>query len=466
MSPWRPLGRALDKSKAVQSSPKQSEAVQTKQKKYFKKLSIVGHVIHEIRLAFQSGARGTFLRFLCCLAVNLFVLLCPARLRVRVNSMFMNRLCSIIITAAVAAAFCGCNIHISNSSGGWNSSSLSASTNIFQSAAIPAGIKSLEVINAFGAVHVTGADIDPAPGWSQNLTVRARTEADAQEIATNFLCRAELSGDHLKLIVSEPDLPQPHSFQSDLEITVPKSVAVQTRDKYGRTEIAGLNGDVEAVDQFGAMTLHDIGGNVRAQTSYAALDVRASGPATLKNQFGAIQAADIRGPLEAQTSYGPLEARDIGGTLKLRNQFGLIRVQKAGQADVETSYGEMVVKQIDGDARLVNSFGRVAAEDVSGSVNAKTSYGPMDITGPGANFTCDNSFGPISLRATSGALARVDAHTSYAALDVRLPASLKPSVQAHTSYGHIDSDFPSDSTEGAPRLSLRNAYGNIRVARE
>jgi hypothetical protein len=382
----------------------------------------------------------------------------------------MKRLGSFILAAAVASALTGCYFQYSGSSDG-SASNLKASTNIVQTAPIPAGLKSLEVINAFGAIHITGDDTSPA-GWSQNLTVRARTDADVQQIASNFLCKAESDGDHLhlRLVVTAPDSPKPRSLQSDLEITVPKAVAVQTRDQYGRTEINGVSGDVEAASKFGAMKLGDIGGKVRAETSYAAMKVGRTGPATLRNQFGAIDASDIHGPLEAETSYASLDARDIGGTVRLRNQFGPMRVEKAGEADLRTSYAELSAKEINGDARLVNQFGRVAAEAVTGSVRAETSYGPMDITGPGANFICDNQFGGISVRATSAALASLEAHTSYAALEVRLPAGLKPDVQAHTSYGHVHSDFPVDSAAGqppgAPRVNLRNQYGNIRIAGE
>jgi hypothetical protein len=387
----------------------------------------------------------------------------------------MKRLHTLLVMAALSSVLTGCYFHSSGSSG-WSASYLHASTNIVQSAAIPAGLKNLEVINAFGAIHITGDD-SVAAAWTQTLTVRARTDAVVQEIASNCLCKAQWDGGRLKLVVTAPEVHQPHGFQSDLEITVPKSVAVQTHDRYGRTEISGLSGDVEAAAQFGAMELRDIGGAVRAETSYAALKVRGTGPATLKNQFGSIEAADIRGPLDAQTSYALLDAHDIAGKVKLRNQFGRLQVEKAGEADLKTSYGELRVREINGDARLVNQFGRVAAEAITGSVKAETSYGPMDITGPGANFDCDNQFGGIVVRATSATLTSLEAWTSYAALEVRLPAGLKPAIQAHTTYGDIESDFPvlmkprsQDSAPsqppGAPRLDLHNQNGKIRVVGE
>jgi len=399
---------------------------------------------------------------------------CP-QAAVPVRKDLMKRLFSILIAAAALATLTGCYFSFSGPFG-WSASNLKAVTNLVQSAAIPAGLKTLDVINAFGAIRITGADNGPF-GWSQKLTVRARTDAVVQQIASNLICQADLAGDRLKLVVTVPDSREAHDFKSDLEITVPKSVAVQTHDQYGRTEITGLNGDVEAASKFGAVELRDISGKVRVETSYAALKVGNTGPATLKNQFGAIDAAGIRGPLDAETSYASLDARDIGGTVKLRNQFGRVNVEKAGDADLKTSYAELRVKEIAGDARLVNQFGRVAAEAITGSVRAETSYGAMDITGPGGNFICDNQFGGITVRATSAALTNLEARTSYAALEVRLPAGLKPALQAHTSYADIESDFPvlmkprgqdpfTGLPPGTPRINLQNQNGKIRVVGE
>jgi hypothetical protein len=101
----------------------------------------------------------------------------------------------------------------------------------------------------------------------------------------------------------------------------------------------------------------------------------------------------------------------------------------------------------------------------------------MEISGAGPSFVCDNQFGEISVQATSRSLARLEARTSYAALNVRLPSALKPSIQAHTTYGAIESDFPvvlksssevSQATQetGVPAVSLRNQNGKIRVISE
>ncbi len=387
----------------------------------------------------------------------------------------MKNLTFAVVMALALVAMDGCYYSSARSSG-WSNRDLKAVTNLVHTGTIPADLKSLDVNNAFGAIRVTGADTGTF-GWSQKLTVRARAEADLQPLVDHLLCRAQLAGDRLKLVVTVPTTPGPHSFISDLEITVPKAVAIQTHDQYGRTEITGLNSNVEAANRFGQIELHDIDGNVRAETSYAALKLSHTGPATVKNQFGAIDATTIRGSLDAETSYATLNARGVDGAVRLRNQFGKLQAEEAGEADVKTSYAELSLKNIRGDARLVNQFGRVTAEAISGSVKADTSYGPMDITGPGANFVCNNQFGGISLRATSAALTNLQARTSYGDMTVRLPAALKPAVQAHTTYGDIESDFPvlmkprgQDPFSGlppdTPRVNLQNQNGKIRVVSE
>jgi hypothetical protein len=392
------------------------------------------------------------------------------------NNAFMKKLFSLTIAATVLAALTGCNVRVSSLSGGWSDADLKVVTNVIQTAGIPAGLKTLEVDNRQGSIHITGTESGPI-GWSQKLTVRARTDSIAQEIASAVSCQAQLDGDHLKLVVSMPDTREPHSFQSDLEITVPKSVSVRTDNPYGRTVISGLNGDVEAAGQCGAVEIRDVGGKVRAHTSYAALKVSSTGPATLRNQCGGIEATGIRGSLDAETSYATLVARDIGGPVKLRNQCGRVEVEKAGDADIKTSYAGLRVKEINGDAFLVNQCGHVEAGAITGSVKANTSYAGMDITGAGSNFVCDNQCGSVSLHATSATLTNLEARTSYAALEVRLPAAVKPAVQARTSYADVESDFPvlmkprgqdpfADVPPGTARINLLNQSGKIRVVRE
>ncbi len=406
----------------------------------------------------------------------------------------------------------GC-IYVQNSSNGGSMASARAMTNRALSGNLPANLKSLEIDNRFGFVHVVAAD-SGSVSWSWKLTVGAPSDSLAAQAADAATCEAVPDGDHLRLLVTLPDKPSGVAYESDLEIQVPRSAAVSARDAFGQVRISGVRGDVTVSDENGAVELHDLGGKVRARTSFASLTLDGSGPASLKDQNGSMDARNIHGPLEAETSFDTITARDIDGAVKIRNQNGRVEAAHVGgdadirtsfatmeiegvagvvtlfnqngriavkdvkgNADVTTSFDELSADKITGNLTLENQNGRVRVSHVSGSVRAKTSFADMDIEGSGRNFNCRNQNAAIRLRVLSPDVAMVDAETSFGSLDVYLPAGLKPAVEARTSFGDIESDFPvlmkphgQDAFVGVdsatPKLTLLNQNGRIRISGE
>lgn len=348
-------------------------------------------------------------------------------------------------------------------------------TNITQQGELPAGLKTLEVDNRMGALRVTGTDTAPFD-WSWSLVVRAPTDARGQQAAAKATCTAQQDGDRLRLVVSLPESDSKVSFQSNLEIRVPKSVAVITQNRYGKTSITDVTGDTVATGQNGAVELQRLTGKVRAETSYAVLIARDTGPVTLKNKNGRIEVSDVRGPLDAATTYANLIARDIAGDVKARNQNGSITLAKAtGSADLKTSYASITANGVTGAATLQSQNGSITARNIAGALQATTSYAALDLEGAGPSFACRTRNGSIKLRATSSALTNLVARTAYGSMEIRLPADLKPALQAQTSYGTLKSDFPvltksknpfADVPAGTPLVTLENQNGSIRVVRE
>lgn len=422
----------------------------------------------------------------------------------------MKKLLLFAVTAGILAVMTGCDVHVQHS---WSDADLKTATNVVQTAAIPIGLKNLEVDNRYGSVHIIGTD-NGTNAWTWQLTVHANSDAVAQKIVSGASCKVETNGDQLHLIVSLPDSQEPHSIQSDFQISVPKTVAIRTQNQFGPTYISDLTGKVEAKDENSRLEIRNIAGSVNAQTSFDGLfvshtgsarlknqngrieaeaiggsltaetsfapliakDIR--GAATLHNQNGRIEATNIGGPLDAKTSFDSLIANDIGGAAHLRDQNGSIKInQVRGDADIGTSFASLSVKGIGGDAILMNQNGNVAASDVTGSVEAATSFANMDITGGGSKFVCHNQNGNIRLHPTSVALTNIEAQTSFATLEVRLPAALKPAIQARTTFGDVESDFPvlmkprgedpfAGITPDTAQISLENQNGKISVVRD
>jgi hypothetical protein len=340
--------------------------------------------------------------------------------------------------------------------------------------AIPGNIRLLEVENSFGSIRVITVETEP-PQWSWKLMMQAQTDPLAQQWADASKCEETQAEGTLRLAVSLPESSGARRAQSDLEIRVPSSISVRTRNRFGRTEISGVKGDVDATGQNGAIELREIGGAVRAQTAFASLSADRTGPAILRNQNGRINATIVRGDLDAATSFGHLEAEEISGNVKARNQNGRIEISGVkGRADIQTSFATLRVEAVQGDATLANQNGQIDAREISGSVKAHTSFARMDVESTGSKVECHNRNGSIRILATSSQLASVEAETAFARLEVRLPAGLKPAIEARTSFADIESDFPvllkpkgedsfANLEPGAPRIRLRNQNGPIRV---
>ena len=383
----------------------------------------------------------------------------------------MKKYCPATLIAGLLAVITGCDPRFARLSGGWSDADLKAGTNAVQTAEIPAGLQGLVVDNHFGNVHITGTDHE-ATGWTWKLTVRARTDLVAQQIAGATRCQVEQNGDQLKLVVLPPDSKEPHSLESNFEIRVPKAAAVRVQNHFGRIEIAGLGGDAEVTDQNGPVEIHDIGGRVQARTSFEALTVSNTGPATLTDQNGAIRATDIGGPLAATTCFDSLEAKDVAGPATLNDQNGAIKATGIhGRLDARTSFDALVVKEIGAAATLHNQNGRIEAVGIGGALDAGTSFDALtaqDVDGPAH---LHNQNGGVRLSRVKGDAEAETSFDGLSAEDGRGNAILKNqnggvtasgvtgSVRAGTSFAEIKvtgagSQFVCHNQNGAIRLHV------------
>ncbi|EEF58181.1 DUF4097 family beta strand repeat-containing protein [Pedosphaera parvula] len=381
-----------------------------------------------------------------------------------------------LLSASTLSLAAGC-VYVHDSSYSYSSSDFTAVASQTRKGELPADLKILDVENHFGAVHVVATDNGPAQ-FTWKLTVHARTDVLASNALAVARCEPVRNGDRVQLILIPPDTADRLSYQSDLEIQIPKATALRTQNHFGATTIVGLAGDVEVEGQNGSVELRNLDGKVQAKTSFALLRVDTSGPASLKNQNGPIEAVNIHGSLDAETSFASLTARGVNGPVKLHNQNGRIEaLQVKGNADLKTSFADLVAQQVEGDAALANQNGRISARDITGSVKAGTSFATLEVEGTGPSFICHDQNGSIHLRASSTDLAKIDAQTSFGTIEVSLPAGLKPAIQAHTSFAEIESDFPvllkpkgqevfADIEAGTPRVTLQNQNGGIRILRE
>jgi hypothetical protein len=386
----------------------------------------------------------------------------------------MKKIFILAVAAVVLAGSTGCKFRIPMSSGNWLDSDLVAVTNSTRSADIPASLKYLAVDNPCGTIHVTGTETGTTR-WTWKLTVHARTDAVAQEIARAMKCQAELDGGQLTILVSAPPSDEPHRIQSDFEITVPEPTAVRTQTHFGDTDIAGLKADVEAANQNGRIEIHDIGGKISARTSFESMTISDTGAATLHNQNGEITATRIGGLLQAETSFAPITAQDIAGPARLANQNGEIKaIGISGSLEAKTSFDSLVVRDIHGRASLANQNGQIEATGIAESLEAQTSFGSIEAHDVGGAARVRNQMGSVRLTQVKG---NADIKTSFDRLSVEgiegdallvnqnggiAANGVGGAVRANTSFGEMKingagADFVCHNQNGSIELEATSA---------
>jgi hypothetical protein len=134
---------------------------------------------------------------------------------------------------------------------------------------------------------------------------------------------------------------------------------------------------------------------------------------------------------------------------------------------MKNNFGNVEVQGVQGWTDLENSHGRLKFQD-GGSTKLTDSFGEVHVTGADGNVTVTNNNGAVTVS--------ISLKTSFAPMQVRLPADAGYAVNARTSFGHISSDLPvmasgtlgGDSLNGkigngGCTLSLTNSNGNIEI---
>lgn len=335
----------------------------------------------------------------------------------------------------------GCDFHIGNISQAKYQRTVEKQSPLESGSTLVVGTSS-------GSITINGADVSEC-GIVAEITGRAPTEQEAQEIVEQVFIVLEKSGRTLTVKADKPRLKNNRSISISYDITVPKQTMIQCNSSYG------------------ALKLSNIDGNVSGKTS-----------------SGSITAETIAGSVDLDTSYGSVTCLDVtGGDVKVKSSSGKIQLTRAsfGNCDLHTSYGSVTAEQVEGDSiKLHSSSGSINVTKASVPVSdIYTSYGKItcrEITA--ADITAKTSSGGIDIAYSSSAPSEITANvvTSYGSIDFTAPADFSGRVELGTNYGSVSTDLPIMITgqinkkkitgtigQGTGKLFLKTSSGSVRL---
>lgn len=218
-------------------------------------------------------------------------------------------------------------------------------------------------------------------GGLAEVRVQGRACADGQEQLDGIQVTAERRGDMIliKSIVqsnssSSQDSWSPWSLSNraalDLEIDVPKSLALVVSHGLGSVELRGV----------GPLRISDGSGNIRIED--------ASGHARISDGSGNVIVRGMHGSLVVSDGSGHVSVGDVTGNVKIKDGSGDISIDRVSQdVTVFDGTGEIAVENLDASVTIIDSTGDIAIRQVGQDVDIVDSSGDVSVSDVGGDLT-------------------------------------------------------------------------------
>lgn len=309
---------------------------------------------------------------------------------------------------------------------------------------------SLKVIDTRGAVSIHASDDNKI-----TVVVRKRVGADNQEDANKYNSETKptittIGG--LVTVDANAEGAGDHSIESDLDISLPKKVAVTINSRRGDVNIVGREGNIDVSAQHSDTSITDITGSVK-----------------VSQEKGSVKVEQVAGDVHVGGRMNEVEVTDIKGGVQLEGEFQesvkLARIEKT--VTFKSSRTDMEFSRIEG-----------ALDLDSDDLRADTITGPVHLTTRSKNVRLDGVSGDVRLQDDNGnvevimhTLGNVQIDNRNGDIQFSAPEKAGFRVEARTRGGEVQSDFPelrvdNNDREGKASGSVGNGAAHIVLNNE
>lgn len=256
-------------------------------------------------------------------------------------------------------------------------------------------------------------------------------------------------------------MPASEGEATDVEVTLPSSVAVQIHAGHGDVHVSGERAQVEISADQGDVHLDSIQGNAIVTMQHGDFFARnLANNLELKGRMEDVSLSQISGDVSMSGDFfGDVHLEELHRPFHLRSSRTEIQLsQLAGSLSLDGD--DLNVDDAAGPVSIATHAKEITLRRTSGEVHVSNSDG-------GISMTAARPFGAISLLTRNGSL------------DLTMPADAVFSLQATADDGEINSDFPistqmkGDSTiasgsvgNGGPLIQLAAKKGDIAIHKE
>ncbi|HUI81740.1 MAG TPA: DUF4097 family beta strand repeat-containing protein [Bryobacteraceae bacterium] len=287
-----------------------------------------------------------------------------------------------------------------------------------------AGVKRVVFDNPRGSLRITGGDAQEITVTGRKL-IRAYARRDADR--TNGGTSIELSqeGDRLFVRSRQDRAPGDQRIANDLEVTLPRGMAIEARGQNGDFDITDT-GEVDLASSRGDVRLLRVGGNVKLEIGRSnvihAEDIK--GSLDLRGSGSDVDFQNVAGQVTIDGAYlGSLQFKSLAKPLRFEGTRSTeVRVEAVPGA-ISMDLGDFTAKNVVGPVRLVTQSRDIRLEDFTESLDLETQRGDVEL---------DPGHVP---------LPKIEAHSVVGRIDLVLPEKAAFQLQATADGGEATNDF-------------------------
>jgi DUF4097 and DUF4098 domain-containing protein YvlB len=309
----------------------------------------------------------------------------------------------------------------------------------------PRGVTRVVLDNLHGNLSLKGEDLSDIKVTGRK-TVRAFNRNDADRANQQTQVHIERQGDSLLIRTEDSSGPRLIQITTDLDITIPRGISVESRGRTGDLTIDDIDGPVDVTAGRGDVRLNHISKDVKIEAS----------------RSGEIHVTDVKGSFDLEGRGSDIQLENIAGPVTVNGEFGgTIEFRAlAKPMRFNSSRTEFRAEAVPGSISM--DLGALKLENVSGPVHFKTGTRDIqasDVTGA-LDLTVDR--GDIQVTVGKSPVPKIDVHTRNGEITLALPEKADFQLDGSTSQGDVENEYgPLLQTQSSGRAAtIKGHAGN------
>jgi DUF4097 and DUF4098 domain-containing protein YvlB len=326
-----------------------------------------------------------------------------------------------------------------------------------------AGMKRVTFETARGNIRITGSDTQEVVVTGRK-SIRAWGRNDADKTNENTPVEIVPQGDRILIRTNQDRVPDNQRMSADLEVSLPRSMSVESRGRTGDFEASDIAGDLELVTDRADVRIARIGGSARLEVgrSEVVRAVEVKGKLDLQGRGSDVELENIQGQVTINGSYmGTLDFKNLAKPLQFEG----------------TRNTELHVQAIPG--RISMDLSAISGSGLTGPVRLVTRSRDIRLEQFTQALEVDTERGDVQLQPASP-VSSIEARSGMGRIELVLPEKATFDLQATAEKGEAVNDYGSairKETEGrtntlkgrvgdGPAIRLTANRGSVAVRRE